>query len=65
MSQMLKELVAYIEELPESVAVKVIVKSRLVKAAVLVLGLAVTEKVRVPLFQESQGGIVERVTANP
>ncbi len=62
---MLKELVAYIEELPESVAVKVIVKSRLVKAAVLVLGLAVTEKVRVPLFQESQGGIVERVTANP
>lgn len=61
---MSKEFVAVIEELPPSVAVKVIVKSRLVNKAVSVLGLAVTEKVRVPLFQDSQVGIVDKETEN-
>ena len=61
---MSKEFVAVIDELPPSAAVKVIVKSRLVNKAVSVLGLTVTEKVRVPLFQDSQGGIADKVTAN-
>jgi len=61
---MSKELVAVIDELNPSVAVKVTVKTRLVNNDVSVLGLAVTVKVRESPSHKSHGGIADKVTVN-